>query len=307
MREKDEMYANDKMFSLRQKPWHGKGVVVEDAPTAAEAIKLAGLDWRVNKLPIFCSSQQVKNRVGLVREDTNETLGVVTPKYEIAQNAAAFDFIEALIGEELRYETAGSIFNGRKIYITTKWQKRWTVADDDIDLYLLLSNSHTGTDALKVAVTPVRVVCNNTLQMALRSSRRTWAINHYSTMEQKIQEARTTLRLSTSYMDNFVEFGNRAADKLVSPNMTEAIVEELFPGTNGDSKTAKTRRENRINQLERCYNAPDLAAYRGTAWGILNAVADYETHRKQNWQTLMAKTMRGEQRLLNKTISFLSM
>ena len=300
-----ELHENDTMFSHREVPWHKKGVVVSEAPNAAEAIKLGGLDWHVSKLPVYCGGAVVPRRVGLVREDTQEVLSVVSEQYEVVQNIEAFDFIESLIGEELEFETAGSLFNGRKVFISTKWQKKWGVGDDEIDLYLLLSNAFTGIDSLKVAVTPVRVVCNNTLQAALRHCARVWSVNHYSTLNEKINEARNALRISTAYMERFVEFGNRAVDAKVGEGKVEELVDLMFPKRDVMSEVVVRHREGKIREFERYYDAADIRPYRGSVWGLVNAVADYEMHRKQSADALMNRTLRGEQKLLNQAISFL--
>lgn len=304
----DEIQENDNMFSHRVIPWHRKGVVVEDAPNAAEAIKLAGLDWKVLKEPVFCGGTPVPGRTGLMREDTKEVFGVVSERYEVVQNVDAFDFIETLVGEALTFETAGSLFNGRKVFISTKWNRKWNVADDDIDLYLLLSNAFTGIDSLKVAVTPVRVVCNNTLQAALGQCKRVWTVSHYPTLNERINEARNTLEISTAYMDRFVEFGNRAAETKIGDEKFDGLMDRMFPQSDSASELIKRHRQARIDDFnQKYYGAPDLKPYRGTMWGMINAVSDYEIHRKQSMVALVNRTLRGEQRLLNQAISYLSM
>lgn len=298
----------DTMFSVRQVPWHQLGVVVQEAPNAKEAIRLAGLDWSVSKQPLICAGQVVPGRYGIVRETDNSCLGICGDWYNVIQNEFAFDFLENLVGEELRYETAGSIYNGRKIFITTKFRESWRIGDDDIDLYLLISNAHTGQDALRVAVTPVRVVCNNTLQAALGNAKRQWSMVHSENIAQKFEEARRTLQLTEIYMKNFVAFGNRAIDTTVSSSALEQISELLFPKPNENCKTQKgwTMREKKIDALWKCYDAADIRPYRDTAWGVINAVADYESHhRTKNLDVTMGRALTGEMRLLQTAMNFL--
>lgn len=308
------MTANvETMFSVREVPWHGIGTIVEDAPTAADAIKLAGLDWQVKKRPIFCDGIPVLGRVGNVRElpatlfepARRDLLGIVSANYKIVQNAEAFDFFDSLIGTEARYETAGSLGGGRQIFLTARVEKGWTIADDDIDAYLLLSNGHDGQHPLKAAITPVRVVCQNTLTFALETARRVWTLYHRQNIEDKLADARRALNLTAQYMDQMVSFGNRAADQKISPATIEALADELLKPEEETEQSAKTL-ERRKSLFEKCYDAADLKPYRGTAWGILNAVSDYETHVYGTATGRMKRTLNDQLQLLNRAAAFLA-
>jgi hypothetical protein len=119
----------DWMLSVKQKPWHGIGTIVEDAPTSDEAIKIAKLDWTIQQIPVMANGKEIPNYFANVRSDTNEALGVVRGRYKVVQNTEAFDFVDGIIGNkdvECRYETAGSLFNGRKIFFgsCSKWLSR---------------------------------------------------------------------------------------------------------------------------------------------------------------------------------------
>ena len=186
----------ENMMYVREKPWHSLGVRVEEAPTSAEAIKLAGLDWTVEGRPIFTDSGiQIPGYVANTRSSDNSVLGVVSEKYQIVQNADAFAFTDALIGEDCRYETAGSLKNGKSVWMLAKLP-RTKLLDDDVDQYLCFNNSHNGMGAVRVFSTPVRVVCNNTLNIALSQASRFWSCKHMGKMEDKLAEASHTLRLA---------------------------------------------------------------------------------------------------------------
>lgn len=305
---------NDTMFSVREKPWHGLGRVIESAPNAEEAIRLAGLNWEVLRFPVWaktCLSDEndgfirSDTREALVREDTNTILGIVSQNYRIFQNQELFNFADDLIGEEIKYDTGGSLFGGKRTFVSTKWQRRWSIVDDETELYLLLSNGHTGKDSFKVACTPVRVVCNNTLSLAIAGAKRCWSINHYRTIEGKFREARMTLRLASSYMENLVQYGESCAERQLTPESVEAFVDHLFPNSAFTRSRARENREKSIRQFEICYDAPDIRKYRGTAWGLLNAVSDYAYHRKQNHDQLLAKTIDCNVKLLDRAQYFL--
>lgn len=274
----------DTMFSVRQKPWHGLGKVIENAPNLEEAIQLAGLDWEVVKKPVFCMGKAVKDRFGVCREvepGNFYPLGIVSNKYQPIQNREAFDFLESIVGEELEYETGGSLFNGAKTFITCKMKKEWIVGDDLIECYLLCSNSHDGKNALKVAITPVRVVCNNTLEEALGAYKRVFSVHHYSNVKDKVDEAKKVLGFANNYMDKFVESGNRMINTRLTSYQMNGMFDAIF-GKKEDktSGRAATIRKNNISCLIDCMDVEDLENYRGTVWQCLNAVSDFETHYK---------------------------
>lgn len=273
---------SDTMFSVREVPWHGLGQVVEEAPTAKEAIQLAGLDWKVGKYPIQCNGVEVEGKYGLIREDTNGWLGgPVTDQYRIVQNEEGFQFMDSLVGRGLVYETAGSIFEGKKVFMTAKLQENLRVADDQISTYLLLSNGHSGIDSLQIAITPVRVVCNNTLQLALRNFKRKWAVVHSARLEERVEEARKALELTGEYMLNFVETGNRLVDKKLTDEQLDKCFEIAFQ-MGEERRTNFSTMRKKMDAFYKALEVPDLKPYAGTAWSVVNAVSDIETHQK-NW------------------------
>lgn len=278
----------DWMFSVREVPWHGIGSVIEEAPDMWSAMAIGKLNWKVSRCKVYAKSSDdddliLTDRDGLYREDTKEILGVVSKRYNILQNEDMFSFADCLIGDSVKYETAGSLFGGKQVFATAKWQKEWSVGDDSIRLYLLLSNCHNGLGQFKVAVTPVRVVCNNTLQFALRSTVRDYSIKHFTNILSRVDEAKATLRISSKYMTDFVEFGNRLTEKRLTPEAVEHFVDKLFDRTEGMSKRSRTMFDFKVNNFEKCYDRDDLKSYRNTPWALVNAVSDYATHggRKQ--------------------------
>lgn len=160
-----------------------------------------------------------------------------------------------------------------------------------------------------MSVTPIRVVCNNTLQLALTKARRCWAINHYRSLEGKVREAQQTLQLSSLYMGRFVEYGEQEAEHKLSPEQIEYIVDDvLFPKKRQMTAAGNTYREKKISAFEACYNAPDLKAYRGTGWGIINAVSDYMFHaknKKQRQESIMRSVLRTRSSMMDDVTAFL--
>lgn len=297
----------------RRLPWEGVGTNVEEAPTSADAIRLAGLDWEVVQKPIYCDGMVAPGVVGNIRVEDNpdsqkvekHLLGIVSQHYKPIQNVEAFDFFDSLIGTEARYDTAGCLSGGRRIFLAAKMERDWTVGDDEINSYLLLSNGHDGGTALRASITPIRVVCLNTLILAEKQATQSWAIRHIGSIDDKIKEAQLALGLTAAYMEEFVEFGNRATDTKVSAGMLESLTDELFKPLTDKSSSRKAA-ERRKSVFEDCLRAPDIRAYQGTLWGVLNAISDYETHTARKQSAVMGKVMNNRLPLFSKALAFLT-
>ena len=168
------MAANvETMFYTREKPWHGLGVRVWEAPSSADALRLAGLDWQVLQEPIYTGTgETVAGYKANVRDNDRKVLGVVTDRYKVIQNREAFAFTDSLLGNGVRYETAGSLQEGKKVWILARLPREYIISGERISPYLVFSNTHDGSGAVRVALTPIRVVCNNTLNLALATAKR---------------------------------------------------------------------------------------------------------------------------------------
>lgn len=299
------------MFSVREKPWHGLGKIIKEAPTSRDAIELAGLNWSVNSNPIYdVFGNEIKGFKANTRSSDNSVLGVVTDKYKIVQNVDAFDFTDNLIGEEMYYETAGSLRKGKTIWLLGKMPERY-ICEDKFDPYIVFTNTHDGTGAVKIAMTPIRVVCNNTLNMALSSAKRSWSTKHMGNMEAKLSEARHTLELANDYLNNLAI----EADKLANETMKEEDIvytlNEMFPIDDDASDRQKQNIQNAKDGIMICMLRPDIAKFLNTKWGFINAVSDYVGHsiparvttnyQENNW----GKIMNGHP-LLDKAMSLVA-
>ena len=213
------------MFSVREKPWHGLGTIVMEAPASAEALKLAGLDWKVVQEPVYTDNRElIKGYKANVRSSDRRVLGVVSDRYKVVQNTDAFSFTDELLGKGVKYETAGSLQEGKKVWLLARLPKEYVIAGERISSYLVFSNTHDGSGSVKVAVTPVRVVCNNTLNLALETAKRSFSMIHTGNIHDKIQEAKDTLFMVENYMDNLgIEF-----EQLRRQKMTDAQVKEYI-------------------------------------------------------------------------------
>lgn len=286
------------MMYTREKPWHGLGTYVAEAPTSAEALRLSGLDWTVEQRPVYLENAAVPvpNYKANVRDRDGKVLGIVTDRYQVVQNSDAFSFTDELIGGDVRYETAGSLREGKKIWLLAKMPAA-KVAGDDVEPYLCFSNTHDGSGAVKVCMTPVRVVCQNTLNLALSSAKRSWAMKHVGDMTAKLDEARRTLELADRYMMHLDGAALQLANVTVTDEKLEKLLNEMFPL----KENATDRQKNTVKAVKDefmiCYFMPDLAKFRGTGWGVVNAMADMVDHskprrdtgsyRENNWGRIM--------------------
>ena len=196
------MSANvETMFSVRETPWHGLGRIVMDAPASREALELAGLNWQVESRNIYSGTgAMIPGYRANVRSTDDAVLGVVSDRYRIVQNEEAFQFTDDLLGEGVTYETAGSLQGGKKVWMLAKLPEKYIIAGDEVTPYLVLFNSHDGSSGVKVAMTPVRVVCQNSLNLALGTAKRIWTARHTENVLLRVQDARETLQLANSYM-----------------------------------------------------------------------------------------------------------
>ena len=201
------MAANvETMFYVREKPWHGLGTMVLEAPTSERALIAAGLNWKVRQEPIYVGEHEwIRGYKANVRDSDERVLGVVTDRYKVVQNDEAFAFTDSLLGEGVRYETAGSLQDGRKVWLLARMPQEYLIAGEQVSPYLVFQNSHDGMGAIKVAMTPIRVVCNNTLNLALQSAERIWSVKHVGELRQKMQEARDTLFRAEQYMTDLAK------------------------------------------------------------------------------------------------------
>ncbi|MDO4329086.1 MAG: DUF932 domain-containing protein [Lachnospiraceae bacterium] len=277
------MSANvETMFYTREKPWHGLGTMVMEAPSSREALQLAGLDWQVIQ-------KELKTNDGIVipgfkanlRNTDNQVLGVVTDRYKVVQNEDAFVFTDALLGEGITYETAGSLQGGRRTWILAKLPQRYIISGDEITPYLVFMNSHDGTGAIKAAMTPIRVVCQNTLNLALSTAKRSWSTNHVGDIKGKMDDARYTLLYADKYMSELGKAIDVLNQRKLSDRQVYEYIDALFPLMDHASDLQK---RNLLRMKEdvkaRYFDAPDLQHVGKNAYRFVNAVSDFATHAK---------------------------
>lgn len=266
----------DWMLSVKQRPWHGIGTVIDTAPCSSDAIKIAKLDWKVKQVPIKAMGKTIDGFYANVRSDTKTALGVVRGRYKVLQNTEAFDFVDGIIendtGVECRYETAGSLFNGRKIFLLVKLPEK-NVLGDKIENYLFFTNSHDGFSSLTAGITNVRVVCNNTLQLAINGASRVWRCRHTESIIGKRKQAQEALGFAVKYLDKIDDVADELAGKKVSE---KKFFTSLFAK---NSQICDKNKEKITDRIHLIYTQKDdLQNFKGTAWGLYNAVADFTSN-----------------------------
>lgn len=296
------MAANvESMFYVRETPWHGLGTKVKESPASRDALILAGLNWKVIQEPIFTDTrEQIEGYKVNIRDSDRKPLGVVTERYKVIQNEEAFAFTDELLGEGVKYETAGSLQGGRKVWLLAHMPHEYIISGERISPYLLFSNTHDGSGAIKVALTPIRVVCQNTLNLALSSAKRCWSMIHTGDIRGKMQEARNTLFMAQTYMDELgKEFENLRMKKITDKQVMEYIEILLPMEDNSTPQQTKNIRKLREDMKMRYFDAPDLQHVGNNAYRFVNAVSDFATHAEPLRKTanykenMFARTVEG--------------
>ena len=289
----------ESMFYTREAPWHGLGTRVLEAPDSKNALILAGLDWNVIQEPIYTGAgEPVGGYRANIRDTDRKILGVVTDRYKVVQNHEAFAFTDSLLKEGVRYETAGSLQGGKRIWLLAHMPHEYMISGERFSPYLLFSSTHDGSGAVKVALTPIRVVCQNTLNLALSTARRSWSMMHTGDIKGKIQEARETLLMAGDYMDKLGKEFEELRKKPLTDREVMDYIEILFPTEDGSTpQQIKNMRRLQEDMAHRYFDAPDLQDVGKNAYRFINAVSDFATH-----ATPLRKTANYRENLFSRTV-----
>ena len=279
--------------SLRQPAWHGLGTVFENEVTTKEMLDLAHLsDWNVRledvAIPDGFESDKgysFVTRTNPFDNTKNDVLGVVGERYVPMQNEDLFDFGDLMLDGGGRWETAGSIKGGRQVFGSLALERE-TVLDpngvgDKVNTYLLINTSHDGSVAIQASITPVRVVCANTLNLALsavtgkKAVKQSFKIRHTATASGKVAQAREALGLANAYMDEFDIMAKNMIETEISKAKFDEIVALAYPAPKGeDKKGSHKKHDNKIDLIQSIYVGDYNNTIAGTAWGTLNALTE---------------------------------
>jgi phage/plasmid-like protein (TIGR03299 family) len=300
----NEKTGKHSFFSVKEKAWHNLGQVVEGYPTSTEALKFAGLDYTVEKRKLFTYDTkknngnpdshiiipeiEVPNYYATVRSDNEEVLGVVGKDYEIVQNIDAFSFFDCIVGGDgIQYETAGALGKGERIFITAKLPDYITVGRDDlIEQYLFLTTSHDGYGSITAAFTPIRVVCQNTLNAAFRNCNNSVKIRHTSSAKERLEQAHKVMDISyklSDYLESAFEKWStiRITDnqlrKLIQLAMApnKEVLQDLQEGIRDEFSTHYTNTCDSVFEYAMVNQSQQMETTKGTVFGAYNAVTGY--------------------------------
>ncbi|MFD9339962.1 DUF932 domain-containing protein [Streptomyces sp. NPDC060028] len=280
--------------SANTSAWHRLGTVTTGAMTAEDAMRLAALnDWNVRLVGLSATELteegatllEVPAHRASVRTHPKtgrpETLGVVGTDYTPVQNEEHAEFLNHLVDESgAIFETAGSLRGGRQVFLTMKLPQSMAIGGtDEVQLYIVASNSHDGSSAFRVCTTPIRAVCANTLRAGFRQARSSYTVRHTSGARGRIAEARQALGLTFKYAEEFEKAAHRMLNAEMTTPKLHTIVDELWPMAGPDSARKKTNRETRWTTIRKLFEeAETQASIRGTAWAGYNAITEYANH-----------------------------
>lgn len=301
----NEQTGRYSFFSVKEKAWHNLGQVVDQYPTSKEAIQQAGLDFEVIKAPLFTRGRAmaihdngeileqdntlIPSHYATLRTDTHQVLGVVGKDYQLVQNVEAFQFFDAIVGGDgIFYETAGALGKGERVFITAKLPDYIRVGngDDVTKKYIFLTTSHDGSGSITAAFTPVRVVCQNTLNAALRNMSNVIRIRHTAGAKQRLEQAHKVMGLANQF-SNMLEgiFNQWTKVKVSDPEMKKLIQLALCPNKE-TLEYIKKGKEDEIstvfkNTVEDAFayamksDTQQMETTKGTLFGTYNAVTGY--------------------------------
>lgn len=276
----------DTMFYYGERPWHGLGVELKKVATSAEAMTAAKLNWKIDLEPIFLKSgKPCTGFQATVRADTRTPLGIVRMRYQPIQNTDGFSFFDAVVGHgKAMYHTAGALGRGERVWILAKLPGDLIVSrrstKEATEKFLLFTNNHDACGSARMFYTPVRVVCQNTLNMALSTTggREGIAIRHTGQIKSKVADAQKLLGLATKYYDDFGQLAHTLVSKDLTQQMIRNYVHSVFPT---DKKDPSARLEN-IRSVATHFidqgKGNTASGIHGTAWAALNGVIEYVDH-----------------------------
>jgi phage/plasmid-like protein (TIGR03299 family) len=283
-----QLTEKDQMFSAGNKvPWHGLGRVVENVNTIEEGMQLANLDWRVTLKPLVLQeTQKLVTHRAVVREDTNDVLGIVGPNWQPLQNIDSFKFFNSFLESGVAtLETAGSLRGGEIVWVLAKIKDSECeiVKGDPLERYVLLSNGHNGLLAVRVGFTTVRVVCANTLNASHNSeASKLIRIKHTGQLQNNLDNVKSVMNVAQSEFIADIE----KMKVLVKKGINKDDIKKYVKLTFFSNKTFDTdRKENKFNQMVNTIESlmetglgSDIKSVKGTMWGLYNASTEYLSH-----------------------------
>jgi phage/plasmid-like protein (TIGR03299 family) len=284
------------MAYVGEVPWHGLGKLVPSGVHACEMMTAAGLDWQIEKrrargaksIRVDAEGRERYSRYEIVRLPKSNTadeeivLGIVTDRYEPLQNHEAFGFFDPIVDQNTaRFETAGALGEGERVWVMAKMPDAIRVVrGDECGKYLLLSNTHTGQGAVIVKFTAVRVVCQNTLMLAMEDGQPAFRVRHSKAMGNRLQEIGNLIAAANDVFAKAEELFRRLAEIQLTAALLQSYLEQVF--ARSDAQQRNHDRPAKWDHVQRLLDeSPDLQiqGVRGTLWAAFNAVTRFEDYR----------------------------
>jgi phage/plasmid-like protein (TIGR03299 family) len=271
-------------FFVGRTPWHGLGTILDAPPTVHEGIRLAGLDWSVGLKPLVTLDSEAVDHRATYRKSDGKIFGVVGPAYTPLQNADAFQWFQPLLDTgEVCLHTAGSLQEGRKVWMLAKINKAaLEIADGDmVERFILLSNSHDGTRAVRIGFTPIRVVCANTLRMAHdadQEANRLIKVLHTKNVVIALDRLREMMNVANSSFEATAEQYRKLARCHVSRADMKRYIKIVLGVEKEDDAKLPAPTLNKIRSilvLAEKGRGNDAPAVRGTLWAAYNGLTEY--------------------------------
>lgn len=264
-------------------PWHGLGTPADGLMTAAEVLDKAGLDWVVEQRPIFIESgkgmQKVETHQANVRVSDNSILGIVGRRYQPVQNAEALACMDAIVDSgDAKYDTAGALWEGRRVFISMELPKHIAVRGDSSDYlsYILAINGHDGGQAFEVIRTTVRAVCNNTVEAARSSALAKFSARHTPGVTRRVGEIRDALQITFAELEKFEELLNAMAQVKLTEVRAKEVLLKVFPLKEAGTAEADLAASDFAAALNNWRSTETLDdKLRGTNFGLYQAVIEY--------------------------------
>lgn len=311
-----EIMEDDNMFSVRERPWHGLGDVLDTVPSVDMA-RQHYLNWEAHLSPLQAVYEvpgtnnvinvDVPGKQAVVREDTKRVIGVVGSRYTIYQNSQMWDFIDTFQKRtRCKLETAGSLRNGETVWVLTKGMEWEVINGDTIEEFFLIKNGFDGATPISVMNTDIRVVCNNTLSMALRGAGNIYNVRHVKSVDQYMDQVDKALGIRARYHDEVVsKMTDLSKIQLTDARMRELLEVDVFPvpmqtvqtvGVDTDAqaddailtpveltdraKRMKAKKINKIMELVETGAGADIKGVRGTGYGLFQALVEWHDHER---------------------------
>lgn len=281
-----------KMQEPRLATWNSLGTPVDSASNLQEVLQISGLDFEVEKTPVLLpDGRTIPNRFATVRKDTGRVYDIVSDRYSVVQNSAAFEFVDSL-SDEVEFVKAGETASGMSWIIARLPEVN--ILGDPFQPHIIFRNGFAGNTKITASICPLRVACQNQFNFAFANSNSTVKVLHVGNVEAKMEEAEAILRLQADFMRTIKQKAERMARVSLSDGEVDRYIQTMFPIEEDMNSFARFRIEESQAAFRKAYFEDDNYEFRNTVWGMINAYSDYITHK--------APTGKSETRFENRFI-----